>query len=274
MVQLLNTNTSVKSFHIELNPIQTEDVATNLSKAIADHPNVDDVVLNKCGVGQKDAVMKSILPLLCLKEVYLDGNHIGSYGAKLISDSLATNPTLQKLYLQGNLLNDTDAKNLSKSLKTNTNLRMLDLSLNIITLDGKRSLALSVIDISCLNSDSNSTSLNAVSESNHTCLVKFTDEEDVLSLGQFNRYADPVSNKNIKLFGVLQRYHLKEDTPLQIIPKVLALLHNVARNQLDALFRFMKEWNMPLLYTSRLGKEPRRSKRIRKKMVTEFMGKK
>lgn len=103
LVQLLNTNTSVKSFHIELNPIQTEDVATNLSKAIADHPNVDDVVLNKCGVGQKDAVMKSILPLLCLKlkEVYLDGNHIGSYGAKLISDSLATNPTLQKLYLTG-----------------------------------------------------------------------------------------------------------------------------------------------------------------------------
>ena len=141
LVQLLNTNTSVKSFHIELNPIQTKDVATNLSKAIADHPNVDDVVLNKCGVGQKDAVMKSILPLLCLKEVYLDGNHIGSYGAKLISDSLATNPTLQKLYLQGNLLNDTDAKNLSKSLKTNTTLRMLDLSLNIITLDGKRSLA-------------------------------------------------------------------------------------------------------------------------------------
>ena len=151
---------------------------------------------------------------------------------------------------------------------------VLDLSLNIITLDGKGSLALSVIDISCLNSDSNSTSLNAVSESNHTCLVKFTDEEDVLSLGQFNRYADPVSNKNIKLFSVLQRYHLKEDTPLQIIPKVLALLHNVARNQLDALFGFMKEWNMPLLYTSRLGKDPRRSKRIRKKMVNKCMGKK
>ena len=89
-----------------------------------------------------------------------------------------------------------------------------------------------------------------------------------------NEHANPGINKNRKIFHLLPHY-LKDDTPLQIIPKVLVLLHNVASNKLDAIFGFMKEWNMPLLYTSRcLGKDPRRSHRLRKKMVMKYMGKK
>ena len=148
---------------------------------------------------------------------------------------------------------------------------MLNVSLNTITREGKRSLALSVIDP--LN-------LNSISESNHTCLVKFTEEEDVLNLRHVNTFTDSVLNKNLKLIHALKHgtNYLKDDTPLHIIPRVLVLLGTTipfkTRYKLDGIFGFIKEWNMPLLYTSRLGKEPRRSKRIRKKMVMKYMGNK
>lgn len=93
-----------------------------------------------------------------------------------------------------------------------------------------------------------------------------------------NEHANPGINKNRKIFHLLPHY-LKDDTPLQIIPKVLVLLHNVARNEasneLEAIFGFMKEWSMPILYTSRcIGKDPRRSDRIRKKKVMKCKEKK
>jgi len=272
LVELLNTNTSLKSYCIESNPIESDVVAIKLVNAIIDHPNVDDVMLDKCEIGKNNGVMKAVLPLLHLKEVSLDGNHIGSYGAELISDSLATNPTIQKLFLRDNLLNDANAKKLSESLKTNTNLQVLSLAGNLITRDGMVCLLLLVCNIN---------SLNAISDSNHNCLVKIDDGEYSFLSKYFNEVNNtsirPAYNRQVKIFKALMRNTQEcseKDTPIEAMPRVLALLHNTAFYKLDALFRFMKEWNMPLLYTSRLGKEPRRSKRIRKKMVTEFMGKK
>jgi len=265
LVELLSTITSLKTLYIKSNPMESNNVA-NLSKTVANHPKLDIILFENCGIGQSNSVMKSVVNVFCLREVSLENNDIDSYGATLISDCLATNPTIQTLYLRHNLLNNEDAKKLAFSLKSNTNLLVLNLSLNNITVEGMSSLSYSVCNI---------TSLNSVSDSNHTCLIQFKEEEDVLNLRYVNRFLDPVFNKNAKLFGMLQRRkRILEDTPLQIIPKVLVLLHNVASDKLDAIFGFMKEWNMPLLYTSCLGKDPRRSNRLRKKMVMKYMGKK
>ena len=266
LVELLSTNTSLKTLYIKSNPMEFPQDVANLSKTVANHPKLDIILFENCGIGQSNSVMKSVVNVFCLREVSLENNDIDSYGATLISDCLITNPTLQTLYLRHNSLNNEDAKKLAFSLNSNTNLLVLNLSLNNITVEGMSSLSCSVCNI---------TSLNSVSDSNHTCSIQFKEEEDVLNLRYVNRFLDPVFNKNAKLFGMLQRRkRILEDTPLQIIPKVLVLLHNVASDKLDAIFGFMKEWNMPLLYTSRLGKEPRRSKRIRKKTVMKYMGKK
>ncbi len=67
--------------------------------------------------------------------------------------------------------------------------------------------------------------------------------------------------------------------PIGVMPKVFHILQGnglrMARsfNVLDGVFRFMREWSMPLLYTSRAGPELRRSERIRKRMVKQLMGK-
>ena len=274
LVDLVSTNTSLETLYIKSNPIESEDVATKLINVVDDHPKLDIILLENCGIGQKDAVMKAILPLLHLKEVSLNGNHIGSYGAELISDHLAKNPVaLHKLLLRDNLLNDTDAKKLSVSLQTNTNLKVLSLTGNLITRDGMVSFLWVVCNVN---------SLNAMSDSNHSCLVKIDDNEDSFLSNFFNEVnntsIDPAYNRQVKIFKALVREPINmtylKDTPIEVMPRLLVLLHDTAFYKLNALFRFMKEWNMPLLYTSRLGKEPRRSKRIRKKMVMKYMGKK
>lgn len=272
LIEVLKSNTSLKTLSIESNPIESDVVATKLINVLIEHPNVDIIALDGCRLGQNNGVMNVILPALQhLTEVILRDNDIGSYGATLISGYLAKNPLIQKLLLDDNLLNDADAKKLSECLKTNNNLRVLDVSLNTITREGKVYLLLSIF---------NPTSLNSLSDSNHTCFIRLTDEEDVFGLRSFNTFIDHEINKNVKLASPLQHgtKYLKIDTPLQIMPRVLALLGTTIqltpKYKLDGLFKFMSEWSMPLLYTSRLGKEPRRSNRIRKKMVMKYMGKK
>ena len=274
LIEVLNSNTSLKTLSIESNPIESYVVATKFINALIGHPNVDTLSLNGCRLGQNNGVVvNAILPALLqhLTVVSLNDNDIGSYGATLISGYLAKNPLIQKLLLDDNLLNDADAKKLSECLKTNNNLRVLDVSLNTITREGKAYLLFSVF---------NPTSLNSLSDSNHTCFIKLTEEEDVFGLRSFNTFIDHEINKNVKLASPLQygTKYLQIDTPLQIMPRVIALLGTTIqltpKYKLDGLFKFMSEWSMPLLYTSRLGKEPRRSKRIREKMVMKYMGKK
>ena len=273
LIEVLNSNTSLKEMYIKSNPIGISS-ATNLSKAAADHPKLDVIILKNCGLGQNNGLMKAVLPLLCMRVLILDGNHISSYGAELISDCLATNPNIERLCLKDNLLNDADAKKLSGSLKTNTNLKALSLVGNPITQDGMVPFFLSVYNIA---------SFNTISDSNHICLIKFSDEEDIFGLNVINKYTNPVHNKRLKIAKALMRNiqsmsglsYLKEDIPIELIPRLIALLGNTAAyDRLTALFKFMSEWSMPLLYTSRIGKEPRRSKRIWKKSVTLYLGKK
>ena len=91
-----------------------------------------------------------------------------------------------------------------------------------------------------------------------------------------NATTDPIHNKNNKFLLLLHDGGGKylKDTPIEIIPMVLALLRSTAKKEceLNVLFGFVREWNMPLLYTSCAGPQLRRSKRIHKKMVMKYMG--
>ena len=162
---------------------------------------------------------------------------------------------------------------LAGCLKTNTNLRVLNISGNRITRSGMIALYLSV---------NNVFGLNELYDSNHTCSLDFGDkgpEDTWLRQCHFdviNTTTDPVHNKNRKFLGRLHDGGGKylKDTPIEIIPMVLALLRSTAKKEreLAVLFGFVREWNMPLLYTSCAGPQLRRSKRIHKKLVMKYMG--
>ena len=106
-VNALKTNAALHVIDIRKNLIESERDAISLMKAVNEHPTADAVFLVECGLGQNDAVMKHIVTALCnLREVSLEDNRIGSYGARLIAKCLARNPEIEILTLKSNLLDD------------------------------------------------------------------------------------------------------------------------------------------------------------------------
>ena len=72
--------------------------------------------------------MSAIVPAFeSLKSVALKENSIGSHGAALISDCLASKPDIEFLYLSDTLLNDGSAILLAISLTKDSRLRLLRL---------------------------------------------------------------------------------------------------------------------------------------------------
>lgn len=163
---------------------------------------------------------------------------------------------------------------LAISLETNTNLRLLSLVENLITRDGFNALFFALCDCR---------SFNALHASNHTCRVVGAGDDHPIKLT--NIYLDINLNRKVKMLGALLTayshagdYKLS-DLPAQVMPGVLAfaqgegVLDVFKHNRLNALFTLtLREWNMPLLYTSRIIRpKPRTSDgRIRKINVTSL----
>ena len=263
-ISILNRDSSLEDLSILNNLIKTEEDAQSLVKAIIDHPKLESTMLNSCGLGCNESILKAIIPLFgSLDGITLNGNEIGSCGVKLISECLASNPMLCVLQLKDNLLNDADAATLAKSLKSNTNLRILKIAGNSLTQKGMKSFHSAIHNLS---------SLNAISDSNHTCLV--IDGDEKLSL--LNTRNNPNHNKAEKLINVLgiqTNMRLLNNIPIELMPRMLFLVQGrgLFIPSLSGTFWFIRQWSMPLLYTSCLGLEPRRSERVRKKMVMDYM---
>jgi len=262
-VSVVSKDSSLESINILNNLIKREEDAQSLVNTMIDHPKLKYIMLDSCGLGCNDSVMKSIVPLIgSMDQITLDDNQIGSSGVKLISDCIASNPMLTLLSLKDNLLNDADAAILAKSLKSNTNLRILEIAGNNISEVGMKSFHSAVEDLS---------GFNAMSESNHTCLL------DDKKLSELNTKYNPKLNKVMKLMDVLvvesNMPHLST-IPIELMPRVLFLVQGRGffdTPSLSRTFKFIRQWSMPLLYTSCVGFEPRRSERVRKKMVMYYI---
>jgi len=267
VVNVLKANSSINCVGIMNNLLESADDAHSLADALINHPKLDTIVLDRCGLSRNESIMKSIVPLLgSLDKIQLAGNQIGSVGVKLISDYLAMNPStsVNTLSLKDNLLNDDDAAMLANCLKSNTNMRILRIADNSITQEGMKSFHLAV---------RNTSSFNAISDSNHTCCISDGDEE----LSKVNIWIDPKFNETDKLFSVLRHQgnmHILNTIPIELMPRVLYLLQGrgfVDSLNINPVFWFIRQWCMPLLYTSCVGFEPRRSERVRKRKVMDYM---
>ena len=171
------------------------------------------------------------------------------------------------LNLRDNLLNDKEAYLLAKSLTKNTTLQILRLTGNQIARIGVKALFRAIF---------NTRSFDDVYDSNHRCWVDVEDEH----LPVYNTYVEPKLNRDMKLLCVLTCFYKNNADPLnlagvpiKVMPRVLAFIQQIVAEQyrLNATFTFIREWRMPLLYTSKIGLDLRRSDRIRKKRVMELM---
>jgi hypothetical protein len=150
--------------------------------------------LNHCDLGSNPEIL---LAMLQSEVLYIDlrNNNIDSFGAVTIAEYLEGDPPIEYLLLDNNRLNDDDALLISQALKRNTNLIHLNLVGNNFTSIGVKAL------LSCVF---NSSSLNAISESNHTL-----EQICMFSTGENERLRDCITcllemNRTQKILLALQ----------------------------------------------------------------------
>jgi hypothetical protein len=140
-------------------------------------------------------------------------------GAVKIAEFLGSNPLIKGLSLDHNQLNDDDVILISRALKRNTNLHEIDLALNNFTSTGVKALLSCVFD---------SSSLNTISESNHTLveMIIFLEEgiDRFLELDRTQKIMLALQDKD----SLLQYL---ANIPVELIPEVLAFPHGLVDDQ-------------------------------------------
>ena len=193
------TNTSVTVLSLVGNEIGNDHDA-RLSKALKKNDKIQQLRLGANGIALPKRLFGSKRVTENLTHLDLNRNNIRTPGAKLIAKYLKGNPTVVKLNLGGNRIPHAAAKDLVEALKQNTNLESLelwknlfnnksvpdfvdllknnttllrlDLSNNNIKLDKSRGLTGKKELIH--NAIFDTTSLDTIANSNHTCQLILT----------------------------------------------------------------------------------------------------
>ena len=190
--------------------------------------------------------------------INLNNNNIESLGAVTIAEYLEGDPPIERLYLDRNRLNDDDAILISQALKRNTNLKMLSLRSNNFTCIGVKALLTCAFD---------SSSLNAISESNHTLTeISFFSEESNRPIQRLDGFIARLLelDRTQKIILALQDkdslLQYLANIPVELIPEVLAfplrrgyqfqqVNNKDSYKYLNILYSTMRWWNMPMLYS-------------------------
>jgi hypothetical protein len=231
------------------NRIDNMDSACCLSRSLKLHACINYLFLNHCDLGSTPEIL-SVLLQSDISNIDLSNNNINSSGAIQIAEYLESNPPICRIGLQRNWLNDDDALLISQALKRNTNLTQLNLVGNNFTYIGVKALLTCVFD---------SSSLNAISESNHTLtIIVFSDNNrPIQRLDGCIRRLIKMNRIQKILFALQDKDSLLNylaNVPVELIPEVLAFPLRQADNQhqpryLKVLYSTMRWWNMPMLYS-------------------------
>jgi hypothetical protein len=140
--------------------------AHSILGAVVSHPSIDRICLENCLLGEDingyDVLCYLLTSGKSFEFIEFDKNNICTGGGTAIPDYIATNPPTTRLHLTYNQLNDNDAILIARALKQNNILREIRIGGNMITHIGKEALLKAVYD---------PTSLNSISDSNHSCHI-------------------------------------------------------------------------------------------------------
>jgi Ran GTPase-activating protein (RanGAP) involved in mRNA processing and transport len=137
-----------------------------------------------------------------------------------LQEFLERNLPIHRIDIDHNRLNDNDAILISQALKKNKNLARINLTSNNLTSIGVKALLSCVFD---------SSSLKAISESNHTLnqLIMFSRRSNIRLHGCINRLLELDQFQKIVLAlqdkDSLMKY--LANIPVKLIPEVLAFPH-------------------------------------------------
>jgi hypothetical protein len=259
--KLVDVSSKLGEFRLNHNRIDNMDSARCLSWSIMSHSCIIQLNLEHCDLGSSPEILSVILQseAPCTN---ISNNNIDSSGAVTIAEYLEGDPPIRSLFLDHNRLNDDDAVLISQALKRNTKLKLLSLHSNNFTSIGVKALLNCVFD---------SSSLNALSESNHTLEIMFLfewQEKDMTSSHSldciwFERFQWFDQTHKIMLAlqdkdAVLKYF---ANVPVELMPEVLAFPLQQVGDQfplrqvdkqcryLNLVYSTMRWWNMPMLYS-------------------------
>jgi hypothetical protein len=213
--KLVDISSNLQILVIRHNQIDDMESARCLSRALKLHTVINTLDLSHCDLGSTPEMISVILQS-DVSNIRLSSNNIDSLGAVKIAEYLEGDPPIQRIGLDNNRLNDVDATLISQALKRNTNLMTIILHSNNLSCIGVKALLTCVFD---------SSSLNAISESNHTLERMFFFEgntdvfmvciEKLLELDQFQKIVLALQDKE----SLLQYL---ANVSAELIPEVLA----------------------------------------------------
>ena len=252
LTKLVDASSMLYILVLDHNRIDNMESARYLSRSLRSHACIRRLCLNHCNLGSSPEILLVILQS-DVKGIDLSNNNIDSLGAVKIAEYLESNPPIEYLFLGHNRLNDDDAILISQALRRNTNLQGLYLQTNNFTSIGVKALLTCVFDGS---------SLNAISESNHTLveMIIFSNQDsdnsssynvcscidELLQLDRIDKILLALQDKDSIIKDLA-------NVPVGLMPEVLALPHQQVDNKfqhryLNILYSTMRWWNMPMLY--------------------------
>ena len=158
--KLVDVSSQLQRVHLFHNRIDNMESACCLSRSLKSHACIDELHLTHCDLGSNPKILLILLQS-DVSSIDLNNNNIDSLGALKIAEYLESDPPVHQINLDHNLLNDDDVILISQALRRNMTLKRLDLDGNNFTSFGAKALLTCVFDGS---------SLNAISESNHTLI--------------------------------------------------------------------------------------------------------
>jgi len=298
LISFLRKNSSLREVYLGGEILGNASVASALSDAVNNHPNLETLMLvGCCHFDQNTDILGTFLEgckrLLCLTIATCD---VGSEAVPLLADFIRANYPTKNLDLSRNNISDIDTLLLAAALKNNTHLESLYMRGNDVTEEGDNVL---------LNVMFDPINMDSVVESNHLCRVYTYDTNNELATNQRPPLEQEVIGINIDdELSIQQKIRAKvvlalcgidgglfdlshfNDLPLPLMPRVLQLIqeHTVTRakacldipntNQLEKdslsrLFHTLRGWELPLLFENLnapsadvIGKRKRRKTRL------------
>lgn len=257
VTNLVNINSEIKKLHLIDNPIHEDDF--NALTSVVSNSSLHEIKFKgSCRRLSYNNITTLFSQCTNLWDIDLSGNEITTNGDTFLSNFLETNTTLHFLRLGYNNLNNHDAIAIARALVTNKALMLLNLTGNNITQDGENALLETVFDTS---------SLNAASDSNHTCLVICGSDW----MRQFNHSSNTLSHRRQKLYHILSKRNressnvelMDEHLSREHIPTLLKSIQEYSMFMIDddvdgersdsvqplsIMYEVLRSWNMPVLY--------------------------
>ena len=250
--KLVDFSSQLTNISLYYNRIDGMLSARCLARSLKSHACITELHLAHCNLGSSPEILMVILQS-DVDYINLEHNYIDSLGAAKITEYLEGDPPIKELSLHHNCLNDDDSLLISQALKRNTNLKTMSIHSNNLTAIGVKALLTCVFDNS---------SLNAISESNHTLagMNFFSDNNRPITRFLRDRIARLLCfDRTQKIVLALQDkdslLQYLANVPVGLMPEVMAYPLRQVDNQyqlryLNILYYTMRWWNMPVLYSS------------------------